>query len=145
MSNLPINFATASFLAQNWPAFYEMFPRTDFVGRLFDNFTFTLEGFQTTYGLTNQQSVLNVNDLNPLNDYLPEQADQLWTDIIEGNAHPNPVPKSFAINGSGQNTLDKLFLRVTPNRPNDRCIVPQSDSKGDGVVTQLSAETLPDL
>ncbi len=125
-----LHFTTGTFLARNFPSMYEMLPRYPFME--VDN---VFEDFDTSYGL-NLPSQVPANGAMP-NESLAEQADTLWDNRLQG-ATSMPSDGSFAINGSGQNTL--RFLVKSASRP---CLVPINDTFGDGTVPNASAIGVP--
>ena len=117
-----LNLALGTFLSGNFPSTYGLLPRFDFLTRPDGQ----KEPYRATYGL-GPGSPANGDLPNPP---LAADADLLWTMLGGGPT----APRSFAINGSGQPTLDGLELHTGACE-----ISPVIDPAGDGTVPQRSA------
>jgi len=109
-----LNFNTGTFISQNFPSIHQLMPRYDFFIR--EN---QFEPFPTTYEeLPNQ--------------FLVNEADEVWGNILAVEAQLS----SFAINGSGRNTLAGLKI-------DSGCPEPINDPRGDGTVPEFSSSAVP--
>jgi pimeloyl-ACP methyl ester carboxylesterase len=108
-------FSTVRLLTQNFPATYELLPRSEF------------------YSKDGRQEPLNQTYQRLSNQGLVALAKSSWknTQNVPSQVH------LFAINGSGNNTL-----RALDERTSDGCIVPEDDPFGDGTVPLESAKTM---
>lgn len=111
-----LNFETGSFVSNTFPASYELLPRFDFV---------TVDGKV----ITNASTFSQLSSRNLL-----DRANAVWTML---NNSKSTGVRLFAINGSGQNTLEGLSENTHNN-----CILPINDPTGDGTVPSKSSRGL---
>lgn len=104
------------FISHNFPALYGLLPRFDFF-----SVNGQFETFRSSYNRLPNAALAN-------------DAETLWNSFI---GTPTSTISSFAINGSGHNTL-RFLLQDT----NLECLIPFNDSSGDGTVPTNSANAL---